>query len=183
MTTHDFIRHADQHPIVLATAMVAPPVIAWAAGRLQKPGSAGAGHWKYLYAALVYLVCVPGMFAGVLTAYTLFFSRESLLDVSLLVYFLPIASMIVTLALIRKSVSFEEVPGFDRLSGLMVMVGCSFAIALAIQKTNIWIFFGGSLERLFILAAGIFALLKWGAYVVFRRRDEPKAERPRFPGM
>jgi len=183
MTTHDFIRQADQHPIVLAAAMVVPPVVAWAAGRLQKPGSAGAGLWKYLYAVLVYLVCVPGMFAGVLTAYTLFFSRENLLDVSLLVYFLPIVSMIATLALIRKSISFDEVPGFDRLSGLMVMVGCSFAIALAIQKTNICIFFGGSLERLFILAAGIFALLKWGAYALFRRRDEPKAERPKFPGM
>jgi len=183
MTTHDFIRQADQHPIVLAAAMIVPPVVAWAAGRLQKPGSAGAGLWKYLYAVLVYLVCVPGMFAGVLTAYTLFFSRENLLDVSLLVYFLPIVSMIATLALIRKSISFDEVPGFDRLSGLMVMVGCSFAIALAIQKTNIWIFFGGSLERLFILAAGIFALLKWGAYALFRRRDEPKAERPKFPGM
>ena len=31
--------------------------------------------------------------------------------------------------------------------------------------------------------AGIFALLKWGAYALFRRRDEPKAERPRFPDM
>ena len=181
MTTREFIHHADQHPIVLAAALVAPPVVAWAAGRLHHRGPAGAGLGKYLYAVLVYLLCVPGMFAGVLTAYTLFFSRENLLDVSLLVYFLPIVSMIVTLVLIRKSVSFDEVPGFDRLSGLMVMVGCSFAIALAIQTTNIWIFFGGSIERLFLLAAGIFALLKWGAYMLFRRRDEPKTERPRFP--
>ena len=63
----------------------------------------------------------------------------------------------------------------------MVMVGCSFAIALAIQKTRIWIFFGGSIERLFILAGAIFALLKWSAYMLFRRRDEPKAVRPKFP--
>jgi membrane protein implicated in regulation of membrane protease activity len=64
----------------------------------------------------------------------------------------------------------------------MVMVGCSFAIALAVQKTNIWIFFGGSIERLFLLAAGVFALLKWGAYRLFRRRDEPPREQPKFPG-
>ena len=181
MTTHDFIRQADQHPIVLVSAMLAPPLVAWAAGRLRKPGSADAGFWKYLYAVLVYLACVPGMFAGVLTAYTLFFSRENLLDTSLLAYFLPIASMVVTLALVRKNVAFDDVPGFDRLSGLMVMVGCSFAIALAIQKTRIWIFFGGSIERLFILAGAIFALLRWSAYMLFRRRDEPKAVRPKFP--
>ncbi len=183
MTTRDLIHQADQHPIALAAALAAPPVVAWFAGQLHDRGHDGAGHWKYLYAVLVYLACVPGMFACVLTAYTLFFSRENLLDTSLLVYFLPIVSMIVTLVFIRKNVSFDEVPGFDRLSGLMVMVGCSFAIALAIQKTRIWIFFGGSIERLFILAAGIFALLKWGVYMLFRLRHEPKAERPKFPGV
>ena len=183
MTTRDLIQQADQHPIALAAALAAPPVVAWLAGQMHDRGQGGAGPWKYLYTVLVYLACVPGMFAGVLTAYTLFFSRENLLDTSLLVYFLPIVSMIVTLVFIRKNVAFDEVPGFDRLSGLMVMVGCSFAIALAIQKTKIWIVFGGSIERLFILAAGIFGLLKWGAYMLFRRRDEPKTERPEFPGV
>jgi len=111
------------------------------------------------------------MFAGVITAYTLFFSRENLMDVNMLVYFLPIVSMIVTLVLIRKSVSFDEVPGFDRLSDLMATVGISFALALAIQKTNIWIFFGGSIVWLFILAAAIFLLLKWSAGRLFRSRN------------
>ena len=183
MTTRDLIQQANQHPVALAAALAAPPVVAWVVGRLHERGGGGAGPWKCFYAVLVYLACVPGMFAGVLTAYTLFFSRENLLDTNLLVYFLPIVSMIVTLVLIRKNVAFDQVPGFDRLSGLMVMVGCSFAIALAIQKTKIWILFGGSIDRLFILAVGIFGLLKWGAYMLFRRRDEPKTERPKFTGM
>jgi hypothetical protein len=183
MTTRELIDQADQHPVALAAALAAPPLFSLVVGRLHGRGQGGAEPWNYAYAVLVYLACVPGMFASVLTAYTLFFSRENLLDTNLLVYFLPIVSMIVTLVLVRKSVAFDEVPGFDRLSGLMVMVGCSFAIALAIQKTKIWILFGGSIERLFILAAGIFGLLKWGAYMLFRRRDEPKAERPKFPGV
>src|SRR5438552_10437787 len=182
MTTRDLIHQADLHAVALAVALAAPPLIACVVGRLHDHGRGGAGPWKYLYAVVVYLACVPGMFAGVITAYTQFFSRENLLDTSLLVYFLPMVSMIVTLVLIRKNVAFDQVPGFDRLSGLMVMVGCSFAIALAIQKTKIWIVFGGSIERLFILAAGIFALLKWGAYMLFRRRDESKTQRPTFPG-
>ena len=182
MTTRELINLADQHPIVLAAAFVAPPVAAWVIGRLHERGRGGLSPWKYVYSVLVYLACVPGMFSGVLTAYALFISHENLLDVSPLIYFLPIVSMIVTLVFIRKNVSFDEVPGFDRLSGLMVMVGCSFAVALAIQKTNIWIFFGGSIEKLFILAAGVFALIKWGMYMLFRGREEPKAERPKFPG-
>ena len=181
MTTSELIHLVDQHPLLLLTAFVAPPVAAWVVGRLHVRGQGGVAPWKYVYSALVYLACVPGLFASVLTAYALFMTHENLLQVSLLIYFLPIVSMIVTLVFIRKSVPFDDVPGFDRLSGLMVMVGCSFAVALAIQKTNIWIFFGGSIEKLFLLAAGVFALLKWGTYMLFRGREEPKAERPKFP--
>ena len=181
MTTRDLIQWAGQHPVLLLLVFVVPPVLAWLAGWLHGKEQGQLSPWKYIYSVLVYLVCVPGMFAGVITAYTLFFSHENLLDANLLVYFLPIVSMIVTLVLIRKNVSFDDVPGFDRLSGLMVMVGCSFVMALAIQKTRIFLFFGGSIEKLFLLAAGLFALLKWGSYMLFRRRDEPKQEPPKFP--
>jgi len=182
MTTRDLIQWAGKHSVVLLLAFIVPPVLAWLAGKLHGKDQGKCAPWKYLYAVLVYLVCVPGMFAGVITAYTLFFSGDNLLDANLLVYFLPIASMVATLVLIRKNVSFDDVPGFDRLSGLMVMVACSFVIALVIQKTSIFVFFGGSIEKLFLLAAGVFALLKWGTYMLFRRRDEPKQERPPLPG-
>ena len=183
MTTRDVIQWAGQHPVVLLLGFVAPPVLAWLAGQMHGKDQGKLAPWRYLYSVLVYLVCVPGMFAGVITAYTLFFSGENLLDANLLVYFLPIASMVATLVLIRKNVSFDDVPGFDRLSGLMVMVACSFVIALVIQKTRIFVFFGGSIEKLFLLAAAVFALLKWGTYMLFRRRDEPKQERPSLPGV
>jgi hypothetical protein len=91
--------------------------------------------------------------------------------------------MVTTLVLIHKNVSFDLVPGFDRLEGLMVMIACSFVLALAIQKTKIWIVFGGSIGGLFLLAAAIFALLKWGVYMLFRRREEPKQEPPSFPNV
>jgi hypothetical protein len=182
MTTRDLIQWAGQHPVLLLPAFAAPPVLAWLAGRLHGKENGRLAPWKYLYAVLVYLVCVPGMFAGVITAYALFFSGENLLVANLLVYFLPIASMVATLVLIRKNVSFNDVPGFDRLSGLLAMVGCSFVIALVIQKTRIFVFFGGSIEKLFLLAAGVFALIKWGTYMLFRRRDEPRQDLPKFPG-
>ena len=181
MTARELIQIADQHPWVLATVFVFAPIAAWLCGRLHGPGDGANSPWNYCYSILVYVSCVPGMFAAVLTAYSLFFTRENLLDVSILVYIVPILSMVATLVLIRKQVSFEAVPGFERLSGLMVMIACSFAIALAIQKTRIWILFGGSIDRLILLAVGVFALLKWGTYMLFRGRGEPARERPKFP--
>ena len=182
MTTRELIQWAGQHQLVLLVTFIVPPVLAWIAGKVHGREQGRLSPWKYLYSVLVYFVCVPGIFSAVITAYTLFFSGENLLDANLLVYFLPIVSMVATLIFIRKNVSFDDVPGFDRLSGLMTLVACSFIIALAIQKTRIFLFFGGSIEKLFLLAAGIFALLKWGTYMLFRRRDEPKSPPPNFPG-
>ena len=183
MTIRDLTEFAGDYPLLLIGVFVALPLAALLLGRIHGPDRGGAFPWKYFYSVLVYLACVPGMFSAILIGYALFFTKENLQDVNLLVYVLPWVSMIVTLIFIRKTVSFELIPGFNRLSGLMVMLGCSFAIALAIQKTNIWVFFGGSLEKLFLLAAGVFALLKWGTYMLFRQRNEPVQERPKMPGM
>jgi|GEM_PF-267032 len=181
MTTRELMQQGDEHALVLVTVFVALPAATWLLGQVHQKDKGGEAPWKYLYCVLVYLACVPGIFAAVISGYVLFFSRENFLDMSLLVSILPIVAMVMTLVLLRKHVAFEQVPGFDRLSGLMVMLGCSFAIALAIQKTRIWILFGGSIEHLLILAAGGFALLKWGTYALFRNRNEPKKPAPKFP--
>jgi hypothetical protein len=183
MTLRDLIQMANGHLLALLIFFVLPPVIAWLCGLIHGRGNGANAPWKYIYSVLIYLVCIPGLFSSVLTGYGLFFQKENMLDVNLAVYLLPIVSMVVTLILIHKIVNFENVPGFDRISGLMVMIGCSFLIALAIEKTRIWIFFGGSIAMLFALAAGIFALLKWGTYMLFRRRDEPKQPAPKFPAV
>ena len=84
VTTRDLIHQAGQHPVALAVALATPPLVALLVGRLHDRGRGGAGPWKYLYAVLVYLACVPGMFAGVLTAYTQFFSQQFLLQLHIL---------------------------------------------------------------------------------------------------
>lgn len=183
MTIQDLIQMAGRHALALLVFFILPPILAWLCGVIHGRGNGANSPWKYIYSVLVYAVCIPGMLSSVLTAYGLFFQKENLLNVNLVVYLLPIVSMIVTLIFIHKTVNFENVPGFDRISGLMVMLGCSFLIALAIDKTRIWIFFGGSIAMLFALAAGIFALLKWGTYMLFRRRGEPKQPMPKFPAV
>ena len=181
MTVRELTQWAGGHPWILLAVFGVLPVLVWLLGVMHGRGNGGTSPWRYIYSVFVYVVCVPGMFSSVLTPYSLFFRNENLLEVNLLVYVLPIISMLVTLIFVRKNVGFDAVPGFERLSGLMILLACSFGLALAIHKTRLFVGFFGSIDRLFLLAAGIFALLKWGAYMVFRRKDEPVKERPRFP--
>jgi hypothetical protein len=181
MTLREFIHSAGQYWVPVFAILVAVPAVSFLVGMSHRNGEGRNAPWKFAYTALVYLACIPGIFAAVLTAYTMFFIKESLLDANPLIYFMPIATMVVTLVLIRKRVSFEDVPGFDRLSGLMVLIGCSFAIALALHKTRILIGFFGSVGMLFVLAAGVFALLKWGGAMLFRSRSEQSRAMPKLP--
>jgi hypothetical protein len=62
------------------------------------------------------------------------------------------------------------------------MIAMTFVIVLAISRTRIFLFFGGSMTTLIGLCAFVFALLKWGANMAFRGSHEPKVEPPRFGG-
>src|SRR5262245_6463102 len=109
VTIRELILLADRHSLELVVAFASLPVLASLCRLIHGRGRGGSAPWKYVYSAIVHLACVPGIFAGVLTAYTMWFTRENLLDVSLLVYLLPIVSMVVTLVLVGRSVEFDRV--------------------------------------------------------------------------
>jgi hypothetical protein len=168
LTIEDLIAAAGQHPGFLVAAFMAPPLGAWLAGRVHGPGGGARAPWRQVYALLVYAACVPGMLAAVLTAYAMFFTQTNLLQVDLLVYLLPLASMGATLFLVGRYTRFDDVPGFDRLTGLMTMIAVSFGVALAVAKSRLWVVFGGSIFLLFAIAAFAFGLIKWGAWKLTR---------------
>lgn len=173
MTTRDMLEWLSAYPLAVLIGLVALPALALICGALngtKRP-------WVHLYAVLVYAACIPGLFAAVLIAYSLFLSHDNLLDANPLLYFGPVASMIATLVIIRRYVSFDALPGFDRLSGLMVLLAVSFFVVLAIDKTRIFIGFFGSIWTLLLLAAIVFLVLKWAAGRLFGRR-KPDDEAP-----
>jgi len=147
-------------PIYLLIAFLSPPLITWLFSLTHGQNAAMRSPLKYLYSGLVYLVCVPGILAGVLVAYSVFFIRQNLLTVNIFVYFLPILAMIATLIIIGRKVSWHRLPGVDRLSALITILVITFGATLAIQKTRIWIFFGGSVKLLILIAIICFVLLK-----------------------
>ncbi len=183
MTPRELIDLAGAHPAVLTGVLLAVPLLAALVGRLHAPGAGGRGPWPWLYSLLVYAACLPGVGAAVVTGYTLFFTRENLLDKNLLVYVLPILSMIATLVLVRRSVGFDEVPGFDRLSGLMVAIAVAFGLVLALRRTFIGIIFVGSLARLALFVGALIALFQWGLRALFRRSTDAREAPPTIPRL
>jgi hypothetical protein len=56
----------------------------------------------------------------------------------------------------------------------MVMIAMSFIIALALEKTRIWLVFGAPMTALVCIALVAFGLLRWSTYALFRGQKEEK---------
>lgn len=178
MSFEDLTHWLERYPLWLAGFLLIPLAACGLLRVLHKSGGGDQSPWKYAYSVLVYWVCVPGLFAAMLTAYLLFFRNENLLKVNMLVYFLPVISMAAALLLIRSNVSsFAAIPGFGRLSGLMVMLGISFAIAFILHRLHFGILFFGDLGSLLVMAAVAFGLLKWGL-TRLSGKDEERPPKP-----
>ncbi|MCY3021915.1 MAG: hypothetical protein NTW87_23130 [Planctomycetota bacterium] len=177
MTFEDLARCLEHYPACLAVALLLPPVTCLLLMLAHRKGAGAVSPWKYVYAVLIYWVCVPGLFAAVLTAYLLLFQNANLMKLNILVFFLPILSMGITLALIgRNAGSFDPIPGFNRLSGLMLMLVVSFAIAFVLHRLHIWVAFFGDLGSLLLIALIAFALLKLAAQRMAGAPQETPAE-------
>jgi len=136
MTLGEFFAELAKNPEILIFFFVVCPLTALLALWLGR----GEGHispWKYLYSFLVYLVCIPGIFAVTLNIYLFLFERQSIFDADLYTQILPIICMIATLMLIRKNVSFEEIPGFGKLGALMLIIGILLIMMWFADRTHV----------------------------------------------
>ena len=137
MTLGEFFSWTSEHPAFLLVYFLGVPLIALLAGLFSK----GEGHlspWKYLYSVLIYMVSLPGIFAVTLSIYFFLFERRSIMDTNLLTQVLPVLSMAATILLIRKQVDLDLVPGFDKISGLILIISALMALMWIIDKTHIY---------------------------------------------
>ena len=166
MTLQDIFNYLGENPIPVLIYFTLMPLTAIIAGIMSK----NEGHespWCFLYSALIYATCVPGIFALTLTGYTFFFERQSFLRVNVLVYFLPIVIMIATLLLINRNVDMRDIPGFNKLSGLLMVIFACFFVMFILQRMHIFTVFFGSIWHLFGLFIVLFAVFKFGADKLF----------------
>lgn len=137
MTLGDFFNALSDNPSIVCFLFVSVPLTAFLASIFGK--NEGAKRpWKELYTVLVYLTSIPGIFAITLNVYLFLFERQSIMDTNLYTQILPIISMVLTLWLIRKNVKFEEIPGFDKLGGLIMILAALIIFMWILEKTHIF---------------------------------------------
>lgn len=137
MTLGEFFTLCGENPAVMLGFFLLIPLIALLAWLFSN----GQGHlspWKYLFSILIYLVCIPGIFAVTLSVYLFLFERRSILDTNVYTQILPILSMVITLILIRKQVDLNLVPGFGKISGLITILSVLIILMWIIDKTHIY---------------------------------------------
>ncbi len=139
MTLQDFFNWVKVNPYYTLAYFILIPVIALLAGIFAK----NEGHqspWKYVYTILIYLVCIPGIFAVTFNIYLFFWERSSIMDAEILLQVIPVLSMIVTLYIIKSNVDLDYIPGFDKLSGLMTIIGILLTLMWILDRTHFFVF-------------------------------------------
>ena len=167
MTLEAFFELLAAHPVYILAYFGMIPLTALLAGWLGK----NEGHlppWKYLYSTLIYLVCVPGLFAVTLNVYLFLFERRSIFEIDLYTQVLPVFSMIVTLIIIRNNVSLSHVPGFDKLSGFMMMIISILVLMWLADKTRILVFSYMPIQYVLLIFIGLLLLFRFGVLRLVR---------------
>jgi hypothetical protein len=163
MTLGDFFELCSNNPAIVIFYFVAVPLTCLLALILSR-GRGGESPWKYLYAVLIYLACVPGIFALTLNAYLFLFENLRILDTNIYTQILPIVSMIITIWLITKSTSLDNVPGFDKLAGLLTLIAVILTLMWVLDKTRLLTFTYIPFMYVILILAGLLLVGRWGLH-------------------
>ncbi|GAB4244305.1 MAG: hypothetical protein Kow0027_03940 [Saprospiraceae bacterium] len=161
MTLQEFFQLLSENPVWILAYFLLLPIAAWLTGRFAE----GEGHespWKYVYSTLIYLCSVPGMFAIFLSAYLFLFERRSILETDIYTQVLPILSMVATLLVIRRNVDLDAIPGFEKITGLLMMIGAVLALLWVIDRTRIWVVSFLPFWQALLILAGLLLAARWG---------------------
>jgi len=161
MTLQQLFQRIGENPNFLLFYFLIIPIAAIIAGVLGK----GEGHlspWKYLYATLIYLVSVPGIFAVALNVYLFLFQRGDVMQTDINIQILPIIVMLVTIIVIRRNVNLSLIPGFDKISGLWFMLFVTMFFMWLLEKIRIVVFSYLPFQYLIGIFAILFALIYLG---------------------
>jgi hypothetical protein len=170
MTLGEFLTYLNNNPLYVVVYLILIPFAAWLAGVMSKD----EGHrspWKYIYAVLIYLVCIPGIFALTLNVYLFLFERRSIFDLQVNTQILPVFSMIATLLIIRKDVDLDLIPGFHRISGLIMMIAAAICIMWFVDKVRIIIFSYMPIQSLLLIFVGLLIVIRLGWYWMFQKKS------------
>ena len=160
MTVNDFLAYLEQYQLWVAAGLLAIPVLCALLNQTQQKATERTGI-HYIYSAAVFSTSIPGLFSAIILFYSLFFAKVNLLEVNMVLYFLPLITMVATLLVVKRRVGFDILPGFDRLAGLMILLGLTCLVLFLLYRLRFVIGFFGSMEQLLIFGAVIYGLVKY----------------------
>ncbi len=161
MTLQQFFDVLSANPSITLFYFIALPLTAVLCGLLSR----GNGHkspWSYAYCVLLYMAAVPGIFAIFLNVYLFLFERQSVMQMNLFTQIFPIITMLVTFFIIRKNVDLSLVPGFDRLSGLVVLVGVVIGLMWILDRTRLFAVTVVPFQYVIFMLIGALILIRYG---------------------
>ena len=166
MTLGDFFGKVGDSPSIILLYFISIPLIAilcylWGKDEGEK------SPWKYIYSALIYMVSIPGIFAITLSVYLFMFERKSIFDTDMYLQILPLLSMIATLWLIKLNVEFKKIPGFGRITALMLIIFAVLSLLWILEKTHIFAITFVPFQYVIIIFVAIFAIVYFGSKKVF----------------
>jgi hypothetical protein len=170
MTLQEFFDLLAQNPIWILAFFLLIPFTALLAGWMGKD----EGHltpWKHLYSVLIYLVCVPGIFAVTLSVYLFVFERRSILQTDIYTQILPVLSMVITLLIIRKNVDLKWIPGFDKISGLITIITATLVLMWFVDRTHVWVISFLPFWQAILIFAALLLVVKWGWGKLFAKTN------------
>ncbi|REA64136.1 hypothetical protein DSL64_00855 [Dyadobacter luteus] len=127
MTLSQLFSYISQHPWPAAFYFILLPFVTWFIG-IVATGSKDVKFWSYIYAVLVYAVCIPGVFAVILNIYLFLFERQSIWEANIILQYLPILSMAISLILIKNKIPFKLIPGFGKISGFLTLIAALIGV-------------------------------------------------------
>ena len=159
MTIQDLINLWTNYQKEISYFFLIIPILAMAFSFMKKK------YWenkllKIIYSFLIYLISIPWILAILLLLYTVFILGNNILELNLLVYFLPLLSMGITFWIINKVIWLKEIPWFWKISSLLLLIFLSFIVVFLLQKMFIWIIFVWSFQYIIIAFVVIFIWMK-----------------------
>ncbi|MEL6805319.1 MAG: hypothetical protein AAFO91_16225, partial [Bacteroidota bacterium] len=110
----------------------------------------------------LYMVAIPGILAVALSAYIFLFQNGDIMKANLLMQVLPVASMILTFAIVKNNVRIDSLPGFDKLSSLVMMITAALALMWFIDKVRIIVFSYMPIQYLLLIFLGLLFVIRYG---------------------
>ena len=172
MTVGELFELLSQNPAIVLFYFIAVPLTALLALVFGK-GEGNDSPWKYLYSTLVYLICIPGIFSVTLNVYLFLFERISLFEANVFTQVIPIISMILTLWLIRKNVLFEDIPGFGKLHGLILVLASLLTLMWVVDRTHIIAIVFMPLIWVLLILLAMLAAIWFGWSRFFASKSDP----------